>query len=231
VFDPSNPHPPGPRTNPRVRKIVHFQRRNTDPDALAALPPEFRGWHQRGYLPHRDEPGLIQFVTFRLTDSFPTAMQDSWRSLLDIESDRERRAALEAYLDQGHGVCWLQQQIIAEIAEKALRFFHRERYDLRAWVIMPNHIHALFGVNEIPMAKIVESWKKHIAIRANRELARRGPFWQADYWDTFMRESAHELQARIYIEENPVKARLVENPRDWPWSSARFRDESGKLSI
>jgi hypothetical protein len=26
----------------------------------------FRGWHERGYLPHCDKPGLVQFITFRL---------------------------------------------------------------------------------------------------------------------------------------------------------------------
>ena len=40
-----------------------------------------------------------------------------------------------------------------------------------------------------------------------------------------MRDSQHELQARNYAEKNPVKALLVREPKDWPWSSARFRDE------
>jgi hypothetical protein len=31
----------------------------------------FLGWHGSGYLPHQDEPGLVEFVTFRLTDAFP----------------------------------------------------------------------------------------------------------------------------------------------------------------
>jgi hypothetical protein len=46
-----------------------------------------------------------------------------------------------------------------------------------------------------------------------------------------MRDSEHELRARNYIENNPVKARLVRAPKDWPWSSARFRDELGKLHL
>src|SRR6059036_1400901 len=34
-------------------------------------PAPFLGWHARGYLPHCDKPGLIQFVTFRLDDAMP----------------------------------------------------------------------------------------------------------------------------------------------------------------
>jgi hypothetical protein len=46
-----------------------------------------------------------------------------------------------------------------------------------------------------------------------------------------MRDSQHELQARNYAEKNPVKALLVREPKDWPWSSARFRDEHGRLVL
>ena len=28
-------------------------------------------WHSRGYLPHFDQPGLVQMVTFRLADALP----------------------------------------------------------------------------------------------------------------------------------------------------------------
>lgn len=58
----------------------------------------FRGWHERGYLPHRDEPGLTQFVTLHLADSFPATLRAEWEALLEVEDDRERRLQLEAYL-------------------------------------------------------------------------------------------------------------------------------------
>jgi REP element-mobilizing transposase RayT len=96
---------------------------------------------------------------------------------------------------------------------------------------MPNHVHALFKVDATPMPRILESWKKYTATKANSLLHRRGGFWQADYWDTFMRDNNHELETRNYIENNPAKAGLVLNPKDWPWSSARFRDEFGMLKL
>jgi hypothetical protein len=81
------------------------------------------------------------------------------------------------------------------------------------------------------MGQIIESWKKHTAQRANRLLKQRGGFWQIDYWDTFMRDSEQEKKTLRYIENNPTKAKLVLDPRDWPWSSARWRDDYGVLRL
>ncbi len=63
----------------------------------------FQGWHERGYIPHRDSPGLTQFITWHLADAFPAALRGEWAALLEIEEDRERRKELEAYLDKGRG--------------------------------------------------------------------------------------------------------------------------------
>ncbi len=182
-------------------------------------------------MPHRDEPGLTQFVTFRLADSFPESLRGEWEHLLKIEDDQQRRAELEAYLDRGRGACHLRQPDIASLVEEAVRFFHGERYDLRAWVVMPNHVHALFQVKSTPMAEVLESWKKYTAQTANRLLNRRGKFWQADYWDTYVRDHEHECETRKYLEGNPAKTGLVLDPRTWPWSSARLRDEYGVLKL
>ena len=202
VRESPKPRRPGPPRNPGVRDLVETKRRWSSPSKIENLKQGFRGWHERGYLPHRDEPGLTQFVTFRFTDSFPESLRGEWEHLWKIEDDRQRRAELEAYLDRGRGKCHLRRPEIAGLAEEAVRFFHGERYDLRAWVVMPNHVHAL--------------------------LQRRGAFWQADYWDTYIRDSEHELKTRRYIENNPVKAGLVLDPkrgrgaaRDFEMSMAR----------
>ena len=81
------------------------------------------------------------------------------------------------------------------------------------------------------MSRVVVDWKEYTARAANQVLGRRGPFWDRDFWDTYMRDSVHELRARNYIENNPTKAFLVRDPKDWPWSSARFRDEQGVLHL
>jgi len=213
----------------------------------------FLGWHERGYLPHCDFPELVQFVTFRLVDSMPASRRDEWQHLLKIEDDREKRAKLEEYLDRGIGDCHLRDPRIAKLAEDSLLFQHNQSYELLAWCVMPNHIHVLIHFWQTPLWKMVAMWKKFVAARALAMLRqeRRSPdrpvcagdntrsnsssalqsFWQREYWDTFMRDEAQERKSVRYIENNPVKAKLCRTAEQWPFSSARFRDEFQRLVI
>jgi REP element-mobilizing transposase RayT len=231
----------------------------------APLSPEdrargFRGWHERGYLPHCDKPGLIQFITFRLWDSMPPARKREWEHLLAAaersdaprfgepddasrdgaqsiaspddktraparrEASRAQRIKLEDYLDRGLGECFLRDPRVAALMENSMRYHHGARYELLAWVVMPNHVHALIEVGDTPLSKTIQNWKSIAAVKANKLLVRTGDFWQLDYWDTFMRDEAQQIKAVRYIENNPVKAKLCRASEDWPFSSARFRD-------
>lgn len=223
------PRSSGPPHNPGVRELVSARRRWSAPVGREDAVRGFRGWNERGYLPHRDEPGLLQFVTFHLADSFPVALRSEWEEMLQVENDRERRLQLEMYLDKGRGNCDLRRPNIARLVEDALRFHHRQWYDLRAWVIMPNHIHFLAQVREVPLFRIVKEFKRYTSRRASQILQRTGAFWCADYFDTYMRDTQQEVETRNYIENNPVKALLVRGSKEWPWSSARFQDENGNL--
>ncbi len=221
----------GPPHNPSVRELIAGKRKWASSLTREQAKAGFKGWHERGYLPHRDEPGLKQFVTFHVADSFPASLRSEWETMLKIEENSERRKRLQNYLDLGHGECPLRDSQIARVVEDAFRFFHGQDYDLRAWVVMPNHVHVLFEVWQKPLGQVIGDWKKFTARQANKLLRRTGQFWAGDYWDTFMRDAKHQLQARNYAENNPVKAGLVSSARDWPWSSARFRDAYGRLVL
>lgn len=183
-------------------------------------PAPFRGWHQRGYLPHCDRPGLVQFVTFRLDDALPVARRAEWLAFDGIADPRERQTRREAYLDAGHGECHLRDPVIAAEVEQALLYFEGARYRLLAWVIMPNHVHVVFAVGDTPLDKVLHNWKRRTAWFANRRLGRAGRFWQPEYWDRYVRDEAHCLQTIRYTEANPVKAGLAREASDWAWSSA-----------
>ena len=217
--------------NPGVRDLVQSKRRFSSPANRDNAKLGFQGWHERGYLPHRDEPGLTQFLTFRLADSFPATLRSEWATLLTLEDDQKRRTQLEGYLDQGRGECLLRRPAAGAILDEALRFYHGKSCEMLAWVVMPNHIHALVRIGTTPVSTLVANWKEFTARAINRQLKRRGQLWAEDYWDTYMRDAAHELKSRRYIENNPVKAFLVRQPAQWPWSSARFRDQHGILKF
>lgn len=145
-------------------------------------------------------------------------------------ASRERRRKLEEYLDRGLGECWLGRSEVATVAEGALRFFDGQRYGLAAWVVMPNHLHLLVDVWEVPLAELVKTWKDFASKKANKLLGRSGGFWEREYMDTVIENEEHRRTAVRYIENNPVKAGLVREAKEWMWSSARFRDEFGRLN-
>ncbi len=198
---------PRPPYNPGLRDLVKGKRARSPRQAKVEIERGFIGWHENGYLPHREAPGLVQFVKFRLADAFPLELRSEWEGLLKIVDDRKRLIELEAYLDKGRGQCHLQRADIAAIVENSLLLRHDVHYERRSWVIMPNHVHLLFLVQDVPMWQLVDAWKGFTAKEVNKVLGRKGQFWQKGDWDTYMREEKHESKTRRYIENNPTKAR------------------------
>ena len=139
--------------------------------------------------------------------------------------DLERQRKIQAYLDRGMGDCHLRDPVLAEMVQGNLWHHDGVKYRLLAWVIMPNHVHALVEIWQVPMGKILQSWKSYTSKEANRKLARTGTFWAEDYFDRYIRDEDHFRRVVRYIENNPVQARLVRTPEEWPWSSARYRSK------
>jgi REP element-mobilizing transposase RayT len=192
-------------------------------DGGETLLREHRGWYTPRKLPHFDAAGLTQAVTFRLADSLPAGIIEARRG----EGAGAYRRRIEAALDAGRGSCMLRDPKNAEIVETALRHGAGRYYDLHAYVIMPNHVHALITQHEAArLADIVHRWKGWSAKLINRLTGRSGQFWQRDYFDRFIRDEEHFHAVFAYIEQNPVVAGLVTAAADWRFGSAWRRDEA-----
>jgi len=232
--------------NPQLER-VGFELRATGVKPERANPLR-SGIHTRGYLPHVKREGARYFITFRLADSLPRevllklqaqraerltrfyAQEAAARqlgtalpkrdALEAIERDYYRE--LERYLDRGCGECWLGRPEIAELVANALRFFAGERYQLNAWVVMPNHVHAvLWPMPTHTLSSIVQSWKRFTSREANKLLSRTSqPFWQPESFDHWIRNDEEHDRCCRYVENNPVKARLRPAADQWRWSSA-----------
>ena len=111
-------------------------------------------FHSRGYLPHI-EGAEYQFITYRLTDALPKNVLES----IKLEHNKKkRREKIEQYIDAGHGKCWLKYPKIAQIITENWHHFNGEKYQLIAYVVMPNHIHILIKVFEgVSLSSIVHS--------------------------------------------------------------------------
>jgi putative transposase len=176
-------------------------------------------------LPHWQQlGGKAYFVTFRLADSVPQTLLRQWDEEFNAwkmhhpepwspEVEREYHAyfstRFEQCLDEGHGSCALRDRTCAEIVSKTLGHFEGTRSVQLAWVIMPNHVHALFALQDPwPLDRLVASWKRHSALEINRLLHREGALWQRDYFDRLIRDESHLCNCVRYIKRNPQKARL-----------------------
>ncbi len=194
---------------------------------------ELGNWYSRGYLPHFDEAGTEQLVTYRLADALPREVVLKIEEQVVLGASASKRArsreAVDAWLDAGHGCCFLRIPELARSVIDAWRYYDGTRYRLLAWVVMPNHVHVLVrtGANE-PLGKIVQLWKSYTARKILAAPGSAGCFperrvWEREYWDRFIRDDAHRQAAIRYIHENPVKAGLALKPEDWLWSSAGGR--------
>jgi len=207
--------------------------------------PFIAGLHFRGQLPHLKKEGAVYFVTFRLADSLPAhevARLKHERQVI-LEQARAAKSPLtwheeeqllawycdkvEALLDAGHGTCCLSKPEIAGLVAGALKHFNGQRYELRAWVVMPNHVHAVvWPMPGQTLGDILHSWKSFTSKAANKLLGRTGEFWQKESYDHWIRDDTERARLVAYVENNPVKARLCKSLGDWKWSSAYERRQS-----
>ncbi|MGC1679697.1 MAG: transposase [Candidatus Binataceae bacterium] len=188
------------------------------------------GWHSRGYLPHFESAEVTQHVTFHLADSLPQTvllrLEAEMKALPAGKRDAERRKRLDAWIDAGHGSCILRSASVAAMVQSSLLSFDSLRYRLLAWVVMPNHVHALFQpIDGWTVAKIVAAWKKFTARKICDARRDRGgelgaPVWHREYWDRYIRNQRHLEQVIEYIHLNPVKAAIAATAESWRWSSA-----------
>lgn len=176
-----------------------------------------KGWHNRGYLPHFDAAGVYQMITYRLADSLPKHVIQ--KLINDSDNDLERRKQYELKLDTHLGSCILKKSNVAQIVLDAWMHWHKQKYNLIAYTIMPNHVHLIIDhFSQSSLGTLVHSWKSFTAKEINKRLQCSGPVWSKDYWDRYIRDETHYNNAVQYILENPVKAGLTSSPEAWEFS-------------
>jgi REP element-mobilizing transposase RayT len=204
---------------------------------------DYKAEYERS-LPHFQPEGATLFVNFRLAGSIPKIVMEQLKSEAEEGERALRRTAGPAELDNliyeerkrqfgrwdkvldqaKKGPFWLRQSEIAEIVIEALHYRNGKVCDLDVFTVMPNHVHTVFrplrksdgGYH--PLQTIMHSLKRYTARQANKILGRDGPFWQHENYDHVVREGAEWERIVKYVLNNPVKAGLVENWQDWPYT-------------
>ena len=174
--------------------------------------------HYERRLPHWEAVGQPLFVTFRLHGSlppnrvFPPQRLSSGRAFL----------AMDRLLDQSvYGPLLLRRPEIARLVVQALYDGQDSlgRYQLYAFVVMPNHVHLLVNPR-VTTRQWLGPLKGFTAHQANQILGYHGPFWQDESYDHLIRNDQEFRRIWRYIEQNPVRGGLAASPEEFAWSSA-----------
>lgn len=109
--------------------------------------------------------------------------------------------------------------LLAEHAQAA-------RCAVHAFVLMTNHVHLLITPETAQGPSRLMNLLGQRYVRAvNRAHGRTGTLWEGRFRSTVAADEAHVLACYRYIELNPVRAGLVEDPRAHPWTSYRANAE------
>jgi len=209
-------------------------------------------YHYIRNLPHFQPGGYVFFITSRLACTIPHQIfkknkykyNDSIKYISEM-NDVKKKAALYHQIQQDeflryekilhsakYGNVWLKDPAIALILSNALHFHDKNRYDLFAFTIMPNHFHVILKPIEIKSEKkntsiekdyfslenIMRSIKGFSGKEANKYLGKKGAFWQHENYDHVIRNNDELLRTINYILSNPVKAGLCKTVNDWEWN-------------
>jgi putative transposase len=98
--------------------------------------------------------------------------------------------------------------------------------DVHAYVLMTNHVHLLVTPQQNEsIAKMLQSVGRRYVQHFNRAYQRSGTLWEGRYKATLIDSEAYLLTCYRYIELNPVRAGMVLQPGEYPWSSYRCHTE------
>jgi len=106
-------------------------------------------------------------------------------------------------------LCWIQE------------YSNKYKLSISAYCLMQNHVHFIATPEkEDSLAKTFNTAHMKYSHYFNKKLKVHGHLWQGRFYSCVMDEP-HLIVAARYIERNPVRAKLINSPWEWPWSSAK----------
>jgi putative transposase len=112
-------------------------------------------------------------------------------------------------------------QVAEILVHRILACRDKSAYQLHEFVVMPNHFHLLPTPGETTsLEKAVQLIKGGSSHEIHRQTGNHMEIWQVGFHDWTIRDGEDYRTKVGYIQMNPVQARLVERPEDWPFGSA-----------
>ena len=101
------------------------------------------------------------------------------------------------------------------------KYKEKFRYNLYHYVLMTNHVHLVIEptVDGGDLSQIMKGINLSYAQHFKNKYQYTGHFWQDRYKSMIISRDEYLLACGSYVELNPVRAGMVKNPKDYPWSS------------
>ncbi|TPE54301.1 transposase [Maribrevibacterium harenarium] len=121
-----------------------------------------------------------------------------------------------------------RQAVFFEDADyKAYGYWMKEsaaqyQVDIHAFVLMTNHVHILASAAEgACFSQFMQHIGRHYVPYINKKYERSGTLWEGRFRSSLIKSDRHFLTVMRYIELNPVRAHMVQDPALYRWSSYR----------
>jgi putative transposase len=96
----------------------------------------------------------------------------------------------------------------------------KSKVAIHAYVLMSNHFHLLATPEtEEGIPAMMQSVGRRYVRYFNQQQGRTGTLWEGRYKSTLIQAERYLLACMVYIDLNPVRAGMVRDPADYPWSS------------
>jgi len=119
-------------------------------------------------------------------------------------------------------VCFSSDEDIAAYANWLHKYAKKYEVHIHAWVFMTNHVHLLVTPwQENSISRMMQSLGRYYVRYYNKTYRRSGTLWEGRFKSCLVESTKYLLQCYRYIELNPVRASMANDPSEYPWSSYR----------
>ena len=117
-------------------------------------------------------------------------------------------------------VCFTTEEDLAVYANWLHDYATKFEVDIHAWVFMTNHVHLLVTPKkENATSKMMQSLGRYYVRYYNKTYRRSGTLWEGRFKSCLVESADYLLKCYQYIELNPVRAGIVDDPSEYHWSS------------
>jgi putative transposase len=129
-----------------------------------------------------------------------------------------RRSNFVTIVADGRRKYFADERIAAPTVEILLDLREKYHFNLYSYCLMPDHFHAIIGIGEsnMTLGRICGDFKS-LSTKAFWQFY-DGKLWQRQFFDHVIRNEIDFLETVEYIRENPVKANLTVNWKDWKYA-------------